>query len=499
MLLITCSCGQRMKVPAEALGKTATCVRCGERMKITVETADPSEPGLDSTPTTGRSAGQIHSGSDPIHVLRQHGLIDARAIDEATLVQRDLPRKLWDLLIDLGYVSTVDFHAIMAKQQGIASIDLPNYHVPREVLDLVPAEIAHRGVLIPVDRLGRLLTLAMACPLDSEVIEEVEHHTGLRVKAMLCGSNDLKEAINRHYAPQAEFDAEDDPLTRSLLEEFGPLLECNEVARRVFALDALAPFSDTLEQLKVASNDSDREGSLQTITEIIAADPVATSLLLRVSNSEAYGFARRVDGLGLACSLLGSKAMHAVVSSVPPAEYDLREDEFNYKDFLDRAQFCSEAAQSIANAMDSQVAITAYTAALLHEIGRLALLETLPRSYPRLTAGKNGRQRTAIEDRVYHLTTAEAGYLLARKWNLPYGITEPIRYQRAPENAQHACEVTTIVALAVVMADAFENGDGLKLDQAESIVLKLGLSRPELGEIFRETSASMSGQPTPAL
>lgn len=47
-LLITCGCGQKMKLQAAAMGKTVTCVKCGEHVKISAESA----PSLNSAPDT---------------------------------------------------------------------------------------------------------------------------------------------------------------------------------------------------------------------------------------------------------------------------------------------------------------------------------------------------------------------------------------------------------------------------------------------------------------
>lgn len=500
MLLIICSCGQRMKVPSEALGKTATCVKCGERVRISVETTDPSALASGPNPRSSASdkdtaGGLTSTGMDAVHVLRQHGIVGAEAVAEASLIQLDIPKKTWDLLIDLGHVSPEDFHSTMAKQKGIASIDLPNYHIPAEVVEVVPSDLAHRGVLMPVDKLGKLLTLAMACPLDVEIIAEVEAHTGLKVKPMLSTIDALKSTISAHYPLARDLAPADDPMTQELHREFASLLERNEVARRIFEIESLTPFAQTSERLKMITGKQQNGSTLKEITEIIATDPVATALLLRVSNSEAYGFSRRVDGLGLACTLLGPVAACAIVESGEEADYAAESEGFDFGAFWRRAQFCSEAAQSIAGALNSQVAITVYTVALLHEIGRLALLRVLPKSYPGITAGKSGPERAEAESRAYQLTAAEAGYLLTRKWNMPLTIAEPVRFQREPRQAKRSRKITPILTLAVLMADAHEIGAGSpNLDKADTLIARLGIGRPELAEIYTETVSSASAR-----
>lgn len=488
MLVIACSCGQKMKVPAEALGKTATCVKCGERLRITVETADPSESAMASTPraNASKSTPPPSTEPDPVRLLLQHGLVNENAIREAQTLQQDFDRQTWHLVIDLGHVTPDDFHAVMAKQKGIASIDLPNYHIPREVLDIVPAELAHRGMFVPVDRLGKLLTLAMACPIDTAIIHEVEEHTGLRVKRMLSPVEDIRRMLEACYPQFTRLMYLDESEGTNLYKEFEALLGANEAARRVMALESLPPFAQTAEDVRAVLDASSNGACLPTVTDLVAMDPVATAMLLRVTNSDAYGFPRRVDGLGLACTLLGPRGVGAVVDSVEPKDYRAAKDGFDYESFWARNQFCADAAQGIAMRIDSQSSITAYTAALLHDLGRLALLQAVPRSYPALSSSAPGASRHDTERRIYHLTSAEAGYMLARKWNFPHSLAEVIHFHRTPERAKQARELTNIVALAVQMADAFENGGSLNLDEAERCLSVIELGRNDAVEVFQE-------------
>ncbi len=504
MLVVACSCGQKMKVPAEALGKTVTCVKCGERLRISLDTADPTDtppvakrPESAAKPATPPSPGSpaLRPESDALRLLRQHGLLSDRAVEEAAVLQMDFPRTQWDLLIDIGHLSPLDFHTVMAKQKGIASIDLPNYHIPREVLDLVPADMAARGMFIPVDRLGKLLTLAMACPLDTDVIAEVERYTGLRVKRMLTTVEDIRRMLDSSYPQHNRIMFLGENGAPAVFKELETVLATSPVARRVAEIDHFAPFAQTAKEVRdvLASNANGR--SLRAIADAISLDPISTAAVLRVSNSEAYGFPHRVDGLGLACTLLGPAAVGRVLLGEAAEDYHALKDGFDYEALWLRARFCAEAAQAIAMRINAQTAITAYTTALLHDLGRLALRQAAPNSYPRLTQGLTGAARTEAEERLFHLAAPEAAYLLARKWNLPANLAEAIRYQRAPERSRNARELSTILALAVLMADAFEMSASLNLDRAELYYVPLNLTRADTVDAFQEAHAAVAPAP----
>jgi HD-like signal output (HDOD) protein len=362
------------------------------------------------------------------------------------------------------------------------------------VLDVIPAELAHRGMLVPVDRLGKLLTLAMACPVDTGIIKEVEEITGLRVKSMLTTVEAVRRMIETCYPQFDRLMFMDEAEGSAVVKEFENLLATNEVARRVLSIDSFAPPSSTTDEIRAVLDAGGNGTTLRAVADMISLDPVSTTMILRVSNSDAYGFSQRVDGLGLACTLLGPQAIGAVVQSIAPKQYRGQRDGFDYDLFWSRARFCAEAAQSIAMHANAQTAITAYTAALVHDIGRLGLLQAAPKSYPALTEDLAGPARADVEMRVYHLTSTETGYMLARKWGLPSNLAEAVRYHREPERARNAKELTNIVALAVMMADAFERDTSFNLDRAEGLSSALKLSRAETVQIFQDTRESVQGQ-----
>jgi HD-like signal output (HDOD) protein len=286
----------------------------------------------------------------------------------------------------------------------------------------------------------------------------------------------------------------DESGTTTVAREFENLLATNDVARRIMSIDTFAPPAQTSDEIRAVLDAGGNGAALRAVADMVSMDPVSTTMILRVSNSDAYGFPQRVDGLGLACTLLGPQAIGVIVRSSEPKSYRGTRDGFDYDQFWARARFCGEAAQSIAMQVNAQTAITAYTAALVHDIGRLGFVLAAPKSYAVLTRDLSGPARAELEMRVFHMTSSEAGYMFARKWNLPANLAEAIRFHREPERARNAHELTNIVALAVAMADAFERDMTLNLDRAENLYTALKLSRSDTIRVFQETRESTSTQ-----
>jgi type IV pilus assembly protein PilB len=130
-------------------------------------------------------------------------LVTAAEISEAVNRQAIQGGKIVESLIHLGYLNAHTFVKFLASQPGIASIDLRNYTLSRGMTQWVPQDFAIERQVFPIDKLGRMLTLAMVCPLDSKTIHELEGMTALRVKPMLCKPDDIAMAIERFYGDGA--------------------------------------------------------------------------------------------------------------------------------------------------------------------------------------------------------------------------------------------------------------------------------------------------------
>ena len=129
-------------------------------------------------------------------LLVRDGLISPEHVDEALSYQKENGGKLAEVLINLGYLDLDTFSGFLARQPGIPSIDLSNCRVRPEVCSLVPRDFALAHEVFPIDKMGSLLTVGMACPLDSRTLSELESLTGLRVSARLCKTQDISKSVH---------------------------------------------------------------------------------------------------------------------------------------------------------------------------------------------------------------------------------------------------------------------------------------------------------------
>lgn len=135
-------------------------------------------------------------------ILLDQGIIDENQLQAGLTLHKATGKKLAACLMDLGFIDGEAFERVLSKQPGLASIDLAHYKIPHELLELVPREFAVQYQLVPLDKMGRMMTVGMVCPLDSATIKKLEEMTGLRVSPMLCSISEVDACIREHYPPK---------------------------------------------------------------------------------------------------------------------------------------------------------------------------------------------------------------------------------------------------------------------------------------------------------
>ncbi len=386
-------------------------------------------------------------------LLLDDGLISESMLDEALQFQRNNGGKIVEVLVALSHLKIDEFINFLSRQPGIASIDLAHYHIPRQVTELVPRELAVKHEVFPIDRMGKLLTLGMACPIDSISIAQIEEETGLRVKPILCSQHDIRIAIKNYYPDEDHLITpglgSHQPKTisgRVTTSKARSGLKLKQASKLIKDLTSLPALPDTVSRVQNAMGDLDV--SPKQVAETIMKDPSIAAKVLSVANSAAYGFPSRVDSIALAVALLGLRETYSIVLSASVINLFEVTKHFDYRVYWEESMNCAAAARIIGGACGSERSPSLFTAGLLHDIGRIALLETVPELYKKVPSDLSGNELIEAEQKTVGITHTEAGYELATNWGLPKEIAEPIRHHHRPESAYDMKTNAAIVALA---------------------------------------------------
>ncbi len=128
-------------------------------------------------------------------------------------------------LISLGFASEFDIANCLSSQYGFAYLPLSNYNVPVELLDIIPLKLIKIYMMLPVDKVGNVLTVTMADPLNDGVIEMLKQITQCEIEVLISTYSELKIAIEKYFSRRLvdldkQMEQEKDAFKEILLEQF---------------------------------------------------------------------------------------------------------------------------------------------------------------------------------------------------------------------------------------------------------------------------------------
>jgi len=125
----------------------------------------------------------------------------ARALEEQKDSSGQL--RLGTILIKNDFISETDLTSFLSKQYGVPSINLAELEVDAAVIKIIPADIAQKYQIIPVNRAGSTLIVAMSDPSNIFAVDDIKFMTGYNVEVVVASEASLKAAIDKFYDQSA--------------------------------------------------------------------------------------------------------------------------------------------------------------------------------------------------------------------------------------------------------------------------------------------------------
>ena len=132
-------------------------------------------------------------------LLVRNQLISDNQLAAAISEQKKAGIRLGAALVKLGYVQEHDLATFLSKHYGVPSIDLSEFDIDPAVIALVPAEVAQKYQLVPINRAGATLIVAMADPSNIFAIDDIKFMTGFNVEVVVAAEAAIKESIDKLY------------------------------------------------------------------------------------------------------------------------------------------------------------------------------------------------------------------------------------------------------------------------------------------------------------
>jgi len=239
--------------------------------------------------------------------------------------------------------------------------------------------------------------------------------------------------------------------------EFQTLMQDDSVRRAVGAIARLPSLPDTYWDLSRAIENP--QTGIAEVAKIVERDPAMSIKILQLVNSAYFGLPQKTESIATAAAYLGVDNLKGLVVAAHVFGTDNRPhgDNLSMDDFRREAVLTANLARQIVR--EAKNRDSAFTAGLVHDIGKLVLARVSNSDYNEIlaTARTTARPLRAIERETMGTTHGLVGAYLLGVWGLPFVVAETVAHHDEPgEVAEGNVDVLGAVHMASTLIEAHE-------------------------------------------
>ena len=255
------------------------------------------------------------------------------------------------------------------------------------------------------------------------------------------------------------------------------------------AIEGIQPIPQVV--LKILRLINQEEDDIKELTEEIRQDQVICARTLKFCNSAIFAGKRKIDSLDHALTYLGFKNLIKLVISTSVGSYYGRSGS-GYSlckgGLYHHSVGTAIISEKLANLTAKVKPGLAYTAGLLHDIGKVVLDQYIAAAYPLFYRQlfEEETDFSEAEKTILGVDHTEVGRDLALRWSLPDSLIDTIQHHHKPENAEQNSTLTHIVYLADLLMSRFHTGleiDRLGTETLSSRLKAIGFSIEKFSDI----------------
>src|SRR5579872_5342135 len=224
--------------------------------------------------------------------------------------------------------------------------------------------------------------------------------------------------------------------------------------------------------------------NIEDIVETIKSDPAIVARLLKAANSSFFGLSSKVTSIDQAVILLGTTAVTALALGFSLVDTSLAHGPLGqaYADYWLQSTVQATAAKMLAVRQSSTNVEDLFLAGLLLDLGKLAMLKTIPADYKAVIDATAASQAPLheVETRLLGINHVDVGIGLMQRWQLPDALCQAVRGHHEPPDAfapeagpEHTLLVKTVAVAAAVGEYFCGPSKGLALERLRTLASTL--------------------------
>ena len=155
-------------------------------------------------------------------LLVRNNLISTEQLQAALVEQKKNGGRLGSHLTKMGAIQEDDLLHFLSKQYGVPAVNLADFELDREIVRMMPRELLEKHVMIPINRSGNTLIVAMADPSNIFAIDEIKFTTNYNVEVVVAAEEAIKASIADMYKQEDIAEKGESSIDlEALSEEFG--------------------------------------------------------------------------------------------------------------------------------------------------------------------------------------------------------------------------------------------------------------------------------------
>ncbi len=256
-------------------------------------------------------------------------------------------------------------------------------------------------------------------------------------------------------------------------------------------IERMPPLPDVAVQVLGIVNDP--EYSLDGLVSVVRTDPTLTARILKTCNSSLYSLNREVSSVSEAVSFLGTRNLVKLVVATCTSSYFQQSGTSAYlspKEIWRHSIACGITCQILAERSGLDEAATAFTAGILHNIGKIAISQFMSSFTPSLDALEltEDGDFLAFERSFCSMDHAVAGSLVLDRWLLPTSLRRAIRNHHDENLIVADPELTSIVHIADILC--LQEGIGVFREDLSYEISPLAMQKLGMTETSLEKTRS---------
>ncbi|MEK7868108.1 MAG: ATPase, T2SS/T4P/T4SS family, partial [Candidatus Omnitrophota bacterium] len=236
-----------------------------------------------------------------MELLINNKVISRSQLDNALKIQKEKGGSLKTILVQSGFITEKDLMAVLSQGLGIPPISLARFKIDPELLKLIPRDVANKYQIMPVSKVGNMLTIAMSDPLNIFAIDDLKSITSLNIGTIITSHKEVQDAIDQYYVENTHEAIEE--LMEDLKTQEMEIIQIEEVEEKV---DSERLFKLVEEAPVVKLTNMILENGVKARSSDILIEPMENSVRIRY----------RVDGVLKDVEALPKNTHESIISRI---------------------------------------------------------------------------------------------------------------------------------------------------------------------------------------